>query len=232
MVPSATSIFDEQPTTVFICHRDPLIALGVASGLRGTGRFDVQRVESAAASTRSPVHERDGVVVCDFDTGLALVEHAWGHRPRPRVVVVTSREKEADIRQALSRGVLGYLLLGCQLHDVVQGVLAASRGQRFLTASAAERVANQFGYQPLTQREVDVLTLVAQGWSNKMIANQLGVTEGTVKCHVKAILSKLGVRGRTEAASVGMRRGLVAEPVACQAPAAPRESLRPASVWT
>lgn len=211
-MPSATSIADEHQCDVLICHCDPLVSLGVASALRSAGPFNVNRVELSRSDSLAPAHGRDAVFVCDFDTGLALVEDAWRNRARLRVVIVTSRDKEADVQHALSRGVLGYLLLGCQLHEVIDGVMAAARGQRFLTSSAAELVASQFGYQPLTQREIDVLTLVVLGRSNKMIANQLGVTEGTVKCHVKAILSKLGVRGRTEAANVAMRRGLVAEP--------------------
>ncbi|RRS04420.1 DNA-binding response regulator [Aquabacterium soli] len=213
IVPDATSIADEHLSDVFICHCDPLISLGVASALRSTDRFHVNRIDPFQNAPPSGGHGTGAVFVCDFDTGLTLVEKAWGNRVSPRVVIVTPRDKEADVQLALSRGVLGYLLLGCQLQEVVDAVIAAGRGQRFLTASAAELVASQFGYQPLTQREVEVLTLVAMGRSNKMIANQLGVTEGTIKCHVKAILGKLGVRGRTEAANVAMRRGIVSEPM-------------------
>lgn len=214
IVPNAKSMVGEHQRDVFICHGDPLISLGVTSALRSTGLFNVNRIDPFQDTSPAPMLGHDSVVVCDFDTGMMLAQASWGRRARSRVVIVTPRDKEVDVQHALSRGVLGYLLLGCQLHEVVDGVIAAGRGQRFLTPSAAELVASQFGYQPLTQREIEVLTLVALGRSNKMIANQLGVTEGTVKCHVKAILSKLGVRGRTEAANVAMRRGLVAEPMA------------------
>lgn len=200
---------------VAICHRDPLLSLGVATALRDIPRFNVCRIDITTRREAEPIpHVREGVVVCDYDTGLKLVEQSWAQRERPQVVIVTPREKEADVQHALSRGVLGYLLVGCRLQEVVDGVMAASRGQRFLTSSAAELVANRMSYEALTQREAEVLTLVAVGWSNKMIGNQLGVVEGTVKCHVKAILGKLGVRSRTEAANVAMRRGLVSEPIA------------------
>jgi DNA-binding NarL/FixJ family response regulator len=122
---------------------------------------------------------------------------------------VTPRDREADVQQALSQGILGYVLVGCRLDEVTDGLMALSRGQRFLTSSAAQRIADRFSYQALTNRETEVLHFVVAGWSNKMIANQLGVSEGTIKTHVKAILEKLGVGRRTEAANIATRRGLV-----------------------
>ena len=124
-------------------------------------------------------------------------------------MVVTQRDREADIQGALAQGVLGYLMVGCRPEEVVDGVLALSRGQRVLSACAAQRVADRICYDVLTPREEEVLGFVAVGWSNKMVANRLGVSEGTVKSHVRAILDKLAVRTRTEAATVAMRRGLV-----------------------
>lgn len=213
-VPTASRTSSQEQVSVAICHRDPLLSLGVACALHGIDGLAVRHVDLSALSPAQLASAVQGsVAVCDFDTGLQLVAPSLELRERPQVVIVTPREKEADVQQALSRGVLGYLLVGCRLQEVVDGVVAASRNQRYLTSSTAELIANRLCSESLTQREAQVLSFVAMGWSNKMIGNQLGVVEGTVKCHVKAILGKLGVRGRTEAANVALRRGLVSEPI-------------------
>ena len=207
----ATRIVDPSRITVAVCHQDPLIRLGVMAALRDDTRFSIHH-EGRPALNPAELLSAAGsaqVTVCDYDTGMALLDQAWGRMGPPRIMVVTPRDREADVQQALSQGILGYVLVGCRLDEVTDGLMALSRGQRFLTSSAAQRIADRFSYQALTHRETEVLRFVVAGWSNKMIANQLGVTEGTVKTHVKAILEKLGVNRRTEAANVATRRGLV-----------------------
>lgn len=204
-------VVDANRIAVAVCHSDPLTQLGVAAVLRGDIRFDaLAEVPSAADWTvKTLAIARANVVVCDYETALALVRHPWGGRGLPRIMVITSRDREVDVQGALSHGILGYVLCGCRVEEVTDGVMALARGQRYLTAGAAQRIADRFSYQALTNRETEVLRFVVSGWSNKMIANELGVAEGTVKTHVKAILEKLGGRTRTEAANVAMRRGLV-----------------------
>ena len=211
MVLPATRIADPFRITVAVCHRDPLIRLGITAALRDDSRFGIHDEGRPALSFPELLNAAGNadVTVCDYDTGLALLRHPWGRHGAPRIMVVTPRDREADVQQALSQGILGYVLVGCRLDEVTDGLMALSRGQRFLTSSAAQRIADRFSYQALTHRETEVLHFVVEGWSNKMIANHLGVTEGTVKTHVKAILEKLGVRRRTEAAHVATRRGLV-----------------------
>jgi DNA-binding NarL/FixJ family response regulator len=128
--------------------------------------------------------------------------------PTTKIVVVTQRDRESDIRHALELGVQGYLSLGCGLEEMAEGVIAVHRGRRHLGQSAAHRIAESFGHQALTSREIDVLRLVVAGYANKMVANELEIALGTVKCHVKSILEKLGAKTRTEAAAVAQRRGL------------------------
>ncbi|WP_298925095.1 response regulator transcription factor [uncultured Ramlibacter sp.] len=149
------------------------------------------------------------VTVADYETATALATAHWGRAGMPRILVVTPRETESDVQSALAVGILGYVPTDCRAEDIVQGALALGRGQRHLSEIARQRIAERLSYPTLTQREAQVLELVATGWSNKMIGNRLGVVEGTVKTHVKAILEKLCVRSRTEAAHVAIRRGLV-----------------------
>lgn len=197
---------------VMLLHKDPLLRMGVLAALRGDMRFEVRvgrEWEGAGAQALSGLLFEVDVVIADYDSGLAVAADTAGARSRRRVLVVTQRDRESEIRQALAEGVLGYVLIGCQLEEIVDGVIAVHRGQRHLGHLAAQCVAANYMNQTLTCREEDVLRLIAVGWSNKIIASELDIALGTVKSHVKAILAKLEATTRTEAAAVALRRGLV-----------------------
>jgi len=203
-MPSTVNQFRRTAIVVVVRHRDPLLRMGVLAALRDDGRFSVH-----ADDTAEPVGTVADVVVADHESGMAFAAATRHEDLPPRVMIVTHRDGEADIRQALSRGVQGYLLVGSSVDDLIDGVMALHRGQRYLTQAAAMRAAEHLCFQSLTGREVEVLHLVAAGWSNKMVANELGTALGTVKSHVKATLEKLHARTRTEAAHVAQRRGLL-----------------------
>ena len=130
---------------------------------------------------------------------------------RARVLIVTSSSREADIQRALKNGVHGYVLLGGPLSELVESVAAVARGSRYVSSAAALRIADSLTRVPLTARELDVLELVAAGMSNKAIARRLSIEVGTVKTHLRAVLSKLDATCRTQAASIAVNRGLVGE---------------------
>jgi len=201
------------PIITALIHRDPLLCMGVLATLRADPRFEIrvaaeipplEAIHAEAALTAADV------VVTDYETGMALAAHARDARRALPVMVVTQRDSEAEVRAALAQGVLGYVLAGCRLEEIVDGVLSVCRGQRYLGQSAARRIVEGLVHEPLTPRETEVLRFVVAGWSNKMVANHLGLAVGTVKCHVKAILGKLDAKSRTQAATLAQRRGLVA----------------------
>jgi len=208
----------ETPISVAVTYRDPLLRAGLLATLEKTPGFDVAMVDGGGRGDETappwPAGAPVDVVVCDYDAGLRLVgigavaAPATGGRRMPRVLVVTARDRAAEIRVALDNGVQGYLLLGCQLDELTDGVRALHRGQRHLGHSAAQCLAESLLHQSLTNREADVLRLVVAGLSSKSVALELDIALGTVKAHVKAILAKLGARTRTEAAAVAQRRGL------------------------
>ena len=213
MHPLAPSI-EQAPIVVAVIHRDPLLRLGVQATLRADVRLRVE-VESGGPVPESgaiPALPCDAdVVVADYDTGMALARRCDGAR---RLLIVTQRDSASEVQQALVHGVRGYVLIGCSLQELVDAVLAVHRGQRHLGPPVARRVADSLVQQALTQRETEVLGFIAAGWSNKMVASQLGVAPGTVKTHVKAILGKLDASSRTQAAMVAQHRGLVTAEVA------------------
>ncbi len=133
---------------------------------------------------------------------------------RARVIVLTSFGDDDKLFSALRGGAAGYLLKDVQPPDLVKAIRSAHAGDSPLSPAIATRVVEEVAqgsvhaHDDLTPRELDVLTLIARGRSNKVIALELGVAEKTVKTHVSHILAKLGVSDRTQAALYAVRQGL------------------------
>lgn len=183
------------PIKVLVEHEDTLLQAGLATLLDRYDDLDVAR--GAAAE----VH----VVVTDYQAGLRRMRQGG----EPRVVVLTRRDSELDIRCALSHGVDGYMIAGCSADSVADAVRAVHQGLRHLDPVATHRVAESMFHEPLTGREKQVLQLVATGCANKVIAARLQIGVGTVKTHMRSVLDKLDAASRTEAAAVAHRRGLL-----------------------
>ncbi len=196
------------PIIVSIRHRDPLLALGVLATLREDSRF-APHSEHLPSYVPPGSAEIADVVVADYESGLELANRSTREGLVQRVLIVTDRNGEVDVQQAMTHGVLGYVPTGCHLEEIIDGVLALHSGRRYIAQSAALRLVEGVLHQALTNREVEVLQYVVAGWSNKMVANHLGLSLGTVKCHVRAILDKLDAKSRTQAAMVARQRGLV-----------------------
>ena len=134
----------------------------------------------------------------------------------PRVLVLTSFAADDKVFPALRAGALGYLLKDSGPEELVQAIRQVHRGESSLHPSIARRLLQELANpgQPeavsgaLSHREVDVLRLVAQGWTNRDIAERLGIGEATVRTHVSSILSKLNLGTRTQAALYALREGL------------------------
>jgi DNA-binding NarL/FixJ family response regulator len=132
----------------------------------------------------------------------------------PAVLILTTFTEDARIREALQAGAIGYLLKDVTKEDLLRAIFAAARGmptlhpiaQQVLLKQVTEPASSPF--DPLTARERDVLRLIARGASNKEIAAQLFLSVGTVKGYVSAILPKLGVQDRTQAALFATKHGL------------------------
>lgn len=199
---------------VLVDHSDPLVAIGLSTVL--SQHSDVEVLNKGSAIEAG---EKVLVLVLDYDKALAVAKArregnlnevlGFGRRLNLRLLVVTSKDTEDEVISALEAGVEGYIELSCDVGDVVEGVRNLARGSRYLCPMAARQIASSLTRSPLTERERDVLSLVASGKSNKAVGILLDISAGTVKAHMKAILSKLDARSRTEAANVARARGLV-----------------------
>ena len=200
------------PANVLTLHPDPLVRAGIAASLRQHGGFEVfgegpDRVNRDGS--------RIDVVIADYHQAMRLAGASARGTPGSladaNILVLTSNDRETDIRRALEAGIHGYLLLGGPLGEFIEAVTALARGSRYLGPSVARRVADSLTRVSLTSREIDVLQLVVAGESNKAIARRLRIEVGTVKSHMKGILGKLNASSRTQAAAIAITQGIVEE---------------------
>lgn len=191
---------------VHIMHAEPVMTAGLMSLLAEAGEFVL------TAHGRQPQGQHQAhVLVADYDSGLALARQLPADRfgQSARVLVVTQRDKEWEVRTAMDAGVHGYLLQGCAGEELVRAVRQLSQGMRYLSEAVTRCVADSLSRESLTGRETDVLQLLAKGCCNKSIARELGIGVGTVKTHVKGLMSKLDATARTHAVVVATQRGLI-----------------------
>jgi two-component system NarL family response regulator len=128
--------------------------------------------------------------------------------PTARILIMTTYDGEHDILECMSRGAKGYLLKDAPRQQILTAIRTVSQGASF-AAPAAGNVLQQPAKPVLTQRQLAVLQLVARGCSNKDIARQLSISEGTAKTYVRAILIELDAMSRTEAVVLAHKRGMI-----------------------
>lgn len=146
--------------------------------------------------------------------GVTATARITGRYPQVRVVVLTSFGEMARVHAALTNGAAGYLLKSVGPTEVAAAIRAAARDEVFLDPAVARRLTKEMvsppsGVSALTERERNVLILVANGRSNREIADELTISERTARTHVSNMLRKLQLRSRTQAALVAVREGLV-----------------------
>jgi two-component system, NarL family, response regulator len=141
--------------------------------------------------------------------GLNLLKQIKQLQISTKVIVLTTFESEEDIQNAVSLGARGYLLKDCSQPTLVEAIRRVHGGEVFLLPHIAQKLVERMQTPRLSPRELEVLSSVAAGKSNKEIGVQLFISEGTVKTHVASLLLKLGVASRTSAIKEAVRRGLV-----------------------
>ncbi len=143
--------------------------------------------------------------------GVAATRRLQSEYPASRAIMLTTFDDDEYVFEGLRAGAIGYLLKDVSAQKLVEAIQSAARGETFLQPSIAAKVVAEVArhgtpttqvalIEPLTSRELDILRRLAEGLNNREIADQLVITEGTVKNHVSNILGKLGVRDRTQAA--------------------------------
>ena len=141
--------------------------------------------------------------------GLDVLMAIRSEFPDARVIVLTTFERDAEIQRALKAGARGYLLKNMPAQLIIETIRQVHAGKMSVPPEIAAGVAEHFGEEALSEREVEVLSHVAAGDRNRDIAAKLYIAEETVKVHLKHIMSKLRASDRTEAVSIAARRGII-----------------------
>ena len=141
--------------------------------------------------------------------GVEATRQICEHHASARILVVSNFESEEDVNRAVAAGALGYLKKDVSGDVLIEAIRRVASGERYFTHELPDRSADRSARSSLTPREIEVLDLIFKGRSNREIADRLSIGEGTVRIHVSNVLLKLGVKRRTEAVAVALKRGLL-----------------------
>ena len=141
--------------------------------------------------------------------GIAATREIKSSHPNARVLMLTTYDGDTDIHRAMQAGAQGYVLKNSTGDKLIPALRAVASGEKWIPKEVATRLASRKMFEELTPREIEVLQQMARGLANKEIADVLGISEHTVKDHLKSILGKLRVADRTEAVTVALQRGII-----------------------
>jgi DNA-binding NarL/FixJ family response regulator len=204
----------DKPIRVLCVDDHPLVRKGIASMLANEG--DMQLV-AEAGNGREAIEafrqHRPDVTLMDLRMpvldGITAARAICQEFPQAKIIALTSYDGDHDIYQALDAGVRGYLLKETVHTEVLSAIRLIHSGRRLMPPAVAQRLSEHVQQAALSPREIEVLTLVAQGLANKEVAARLGTAAGTIKMHVQNILAKLHASDRTHAVTLGLQRGII-----------------------
>ncbi len=209
-MPSETT----EPVRVLIADDHPVVRLGLATIINAQpGMCVTVEVSSGADAVRRFHSDQIDLGLIDLRmpglSGLEVITRIRRTQPKARLIVLTTYDGDEDIHSALEAGAMGYIIKAMPHEVLIEAIRRVAAGHRYIPDSVTRQLSQRLPDSDLTPREQEVLVLIVKGRSNREIAQELGITEGTVKCHVNVILGRLGVSARTQAAVVALQRGIV-----------------------
>ena len=207
----------EEPIRLLIVDDHPVVRDGLCGMFTGDPRFEVvgEAGDGAEAVTLAEALQPD-VVLMDLRMprvdGATAITRMAERGVTAKVLVLTTYETDRDVLPAIKAGATGYLLKDASQQELFRAVGAAARGESVLSPSVATRLLGQVrapSVEPLTQRELEVLQLIARGTTNREAARRLFISEASVKAHLLHVYAKLGVNDRAAAVATAYERGLL-----------------------
>jgi NarL family two-component system response regulator LiaR len=210
------------PIHILLCDDHPVVRDGLSAILSTQADFEVVgEASNGMEAVQKAVALKPDVILLDLEMpeldGVEALKQIRAACPTARAIVFTAFDTDERIVSAVQAGAHGYLLKGVPRDELFKAIRVVSEGGSLLQPIIASKLLNHVRTrhddaseaEPLTEREKEVLGLLAQGKSNKEIAASLVISERTVKFHVSSIMGKLGAGNRTEAVSIAAGRGLV-----------------------
>jgi DNA-binding NarL/FixJ family response regulator len=191
-------VFREGLATIIGSQKDMLLVAQAANAVEAMTEFRLHRPDITLMDLRLP--GTNGT-----DTLIAI----RGEFPRAHIIMLTTSDSDGEIRRAMRSGASAYILKSMPKDELLNVVRSVNAGRRHIPPEVAARLAEHLGDEDLTNRELEVLQLIRDGYRNKQIANQLAIAETTVNFHIKNLVDKLQANDRTHAVTIATRRGLL-----------------------
>jgi DNA-binding NarL/FixJ family response regulator len=199
---------------ILIVDDHPVVCSGLTSMLSVQAGIEVMGSASSGEEALAMIQrDHPDLMLLDLRMpgmdGIGVLNALKKMERAPRVMVLTSFEKEEDIYRAIRAGAHGYLLKDTSESEMIAAINIVNAGKRYIPRHIAARLTDRMMRSDLTARELQILELLAQGSTNKQIAGTLSISDNTVRHHVNNIMEKLQVSDRTEAVATALRNGVL-----------------------
>jgi DNA-binding NarL/FixJ family response regulator len=191
-------LFREGIATIINSQSDMVMVAQAGTGHEAIESFGKHKPDVTLMDLRLP--DMNGI-----DATIAILKKF----PDARIVMLTTFERDSEIQRALAAGARAYILKTMPPNEMTDAIRQVHAGKKRIPPEVAAQIAEHIGDEALTDRELEVLQLVVGGNRNRDIADRLFISEETVKVHMKHVMEKLGATDRTQAVTIGLRRGLI-----------------------
>jgi len=191
-------VFREGLSTIISSQSDMILVAQAANAVEAMAEFRRHRPDVTLMDIR--LRGANGT-----DTLIAI----RGEYPQARIIMLTTSDTDGEIQRAMRAGAAAYILKSMPKDELLGVIRSVHAGRRYVSSEVAARLAEHLGEEDLTDRELEVLRLIRDGYRNKQIADQLAIAETTVNFHIKNLVGKLGANDRTHAVTIAIRRGLL-----------------------
>jgi len=191
-------VFREGLITIISSQPDMLLVGQASNAIEAVTEFRRHRPDITLMDLRLP-----------GTNGIDTLISIRGEYPDARVIILTTADSDGEIQRALRAGASAYVLKSMPKNELLDVIRSVHSGRRYVPPQVAARLAEHIGEEDLTQRELEVLRLIRDGYRNKQIADRLAIAETTVNFHIKNLVEKLQANDRTHAVTIALRRGLL-----------------------